>query len=58
LTPLAERTDSSIVDLSWELGAADFIDSLAHYTPEGNRRLASALEASLASPRPRLSTEK
>jgi hypothetical protein len=46
---LAARTGAAVIDLTWELGAADFIDSLAHYTPEGNRRLAAALDAGLAS---------
>ena len=40
---LAGKTGSLVVDQSWVLGAGDFTDSLAHFTPDANRRIGEAL---------------
>lgn len=44
--PIAAETGAIVVDQTWALAAADFLD-IAHYTPRANERLAAAIAAGL-----------
>jgi hypothetical protein len=46
---LARETGSLVVDEEWALDAGDFTDSLAHYTPDANRRIGEALAQAIRS---------
>jgi Phosphopantetheine attachment site len=46
---LARETGCLFVDQSWALGTGDFIDSLAHFTPDANRRIGEALAQAIRS---------
>jgi acyl carrier protein len=46
---LARETGSLLVDEEWALDAGDFTDSLAHYTPDANRRIGEALAQAIRS---------
>jgi hypothetical protein len=46
---LARETGSLLVDEEWALAAGDFTDSLAHYTPDANRRIGEALALAIRS---------
>jgi hypothetical protein len=48
---LAGQTGSLFVDQSWALGAGDFTDALAHFTPDANRRIGEALARAIRSGR-------
>jgi hypothetical protein len=47
---LARETGSLLVDEEWALDAGDFTDSLAHYTPDANRRIGEALAQAIRRP--------